>query len=163
MISSLLLTLGFVYKFFFSYTRCKLRLFEIFLLGLYHWKLLRTASAGSHGFGSLCLLDVIHTLHKRHGNTAVAIKDITELFITRYGKDYQRPLTAKLIGSLLRRRLNIQAHKSGGVFVIPIEEQSRLNWLYQKYGIADQETNTTVPAKHEPKDDAQETNGTRGT
>ena len=56
MISFLLLTLGFVCKFFSSYTRCKVMLFEIFSLASITEKLLRTAFAASHRFWVIVFL-----------------------------------------------------------------------------------------------------------
>ncbi|MGH7489652.1 MAG: hypothetical protein ACREMY_29230, partial [bacterium] len=65
----------------------------------------------------------------------LGVKDITERFIDRHGADYDRKITTKWIGTVIRRRLNLRTQKSHGVFVIPAVETSKLLRLYAKYGV----------------------------
>ena len=81
------------------------------------------------------LLEVIRDLEGQRSK--LAIGDITAAFIDRYGKEYERPITNKWIGSIIRRRLNIKTQKSHGVSMISLTEQGRLKRLYDKYGLTD--------------------------
>ena len=70
----------------------------------------------------------------------LSVKDITELFIKRHGSDYERPITTKWIGTIIRKKLHLATQKSHGVFVIPMGEEAKLARLYEKYRINAQET-----------------------
>jgi hypothetical protein len=79
------------------------------------------------------LLEVIRDLAAGEGQ--LGVKEIAEAFAERFGADFDRPVTAKRIGGLLRRKLGLVPEKSHGVFVIPAEERGKLGRLYEKYGI----------------------------
>jgi hypothetical protein len=81
------------------------------------------------------VLEVIRDLEQQQSR--LPIGEIAAAFINRYGKEYERPITNKLIGFVVRRRLNLKTHKSHGVFIIPITEQAKLRRLYEKYGLTD--------------------------
>ena len=80
------------------------------------------------------VLQVIHDLLASPGSR-LSVKEITSWFIDRYGDDYDRRITAKWMGHIIRARLSLKTHKSHGVFVIPIEERPKLTWLFEKYGV----------------------------
>lgn len=73
------------------------------------------------------------------GEPKLSVKEITGWFCDRHEGDYERKITAKWIGGIVRKRLQLKARKSKGVFVIPIEETAKLARLYEKYGISLQE------------------------
>jgi hypothetical protein len=70
----------------------------------------------------------------------LSIKEITSWFTDRYGDDYERKISSKWIGSIVRKKLNLKTQKSHGVFVIPPEETPKLARLYEKYGLGDKGT-----------------------
>src|SRR5205085_4531376 len=74
------------------------------------------------------------------GEVKPSIKDITSWFTDKYGADYERKITAKWIGGVIRKRLNLKTQKSHGVFVVPLSEKSKLERLYEKYGISPDDT-----------------------
>jgi hypothetical protein len=74
------------------------------------------------------------------GETRLSVKDITTWFADRHGGDYERKITSRWVGNLLRKRLRLMPQKSHGVFVLPLTEQPKLNRLYEKYGITTQGT-----------------------
>ena len=80
------------------------------------------------------VLEVIHDLLGSEDGR-LSVKEITSWFVDRYGDEYDRRITAKWIGSVIRGRLNLKTHKSHGVFVISTEEHPKLTWLFEKYGI----------------------------
>jgi hypothetical protein len=84
------------------------------------------------------VLEVIKNLEGQQSKLAVG--EVTAAFIDRYGKEYERPITNKWIGHIIRRKLSIKTQKSHGVFIIPLGEQERLKRLYDKYGIIDAPT-----------------------
>jgi hypothetical protein len=84
------------------------------------------------------VLEVIKNLEGQQSKLAVG--EVTAAFIDRYGREYERPITNKWIGYIIRRKLSIKTQKSHGVFIIPLEEQERLKRLYEKYGLTDPPT-----------------------
>jgi len=75
------------------------------------------------------------------GEERLSVKDITDWFIDRYGTDYERKITSKWIGNIIRKKLLLKTQKSHGVFVIPPSEEPKLASLYERYGISLQESN----------------------
>jgi hypothetical protein len=69
----------------------------------------------------------------------LSVKKITEWFVDRHGEDYERKITAKWIGNIIRKKLSLKTQKSRGVFVIPHSEEPKLARLYEKYGIKSKE------------------------
>ncbi|MDQ3816148.1 MAG: hypothetical protein M3348_17535, partial [Acidobacteriota bacterium] len=89
------------------------------------------------------ILEVIRDLIAS-GESKPSIKDITNWFLDRYGADYERKVTAKWIGGVIRKRLNLKPQKSNGVFVIPFSESPKLERLYEKYGLASKDANEPI-------------------
>lgn len=86
-----------------------------------------------------------------YGNT-LTIKDITSWFVDRHFADYERKITTKWIGYIVRRKLHLVTHKSHSVFVIPISELPKLPRLYEKYGVhPDTDEGQNAPEAESPK------------
>lgn len=85
------------------------------------------------------VLEVIRDIFVHPENNKLSIKEITRAFTERYGLDYERKITAKWIGSIIRKKLHLTTQKSHGVFLIPFTEKPILDRLYEKYGIASDE------------------------
>lgn len=81
------------------------------------------------------ILEIIRDL-LASGERMPSVKDITNWFMDKYGADYERKVTAKWVGGIIRKRLNLKTQKSHGVFVIPPSEHIKLDRLYEKYGIS---------------------------
>lgn len=98
------------------------------------------------------ILEVIRDILVSSADGQVSIKEITDTFASRYADEYDRRITAKWIGSVVRRSLQLRTQKSHGVFVLCPSETAKLARLYEKYGIGpsgDQvsaETNDPSPA-----------------
>lgn len=92
------------------------------------------------------VLEVIHALLDA-GETRLSVNGITRAFLDRFGDQYERGVSARWIGGLIRRRLLLKTQKSGGVFVIPPSEQPALARLFERYGITGGTTegNETAP------------------
>lgn len=74
----------------------------------------------------------------------VSVKDITSWFMDRYGEEYDRRITTRWVGSVIRTKLHLKTQKSHGVYVIPLTQGPALKRLYEKYGIAREKP--TVPS-----------------
>lgn len=81
------------------------------------------------------VLEIIRDLAAAFGGR-LSIKDITNWFIERHGTDYDRKITTKWIGYVVRRRLNLHTQKSHGLFIIPHSEFPKLDRLYERYGVS---------------------------
>ena len=84
------------------------------------------------------VLEVIKDMAASSIGERLSVKDITNWFTDRYGEEYERRITSKYIGSLIRRRLRLKTQKSHGVYVIPPSELPRLETLCERYGIGDE-------------------------
>ena len=67
------------------------------------------------------------------------MRSITDLFIRNYGQEYERPVTNRWLGQVIRRRLNLMMYKSHGNFVIPMSQQGKLEALFEGYGVTDED------------------------
>ena len=86
------------------------------------------------------ILEIIRELKSSSPDGRLSIRDIASLFSARYGGEYEKPVTAKWIGHLLRKKLHLKPEKSHGVYVLSISEDSVLGHLYEKYGLTGEET-----------------------
>lgn len=81
------------------------------------------------------VLEVIRDVLVASSDGRASIREITKVFVERFGDEYDRRITAKWIGGIVRRRLQIRAEKSHGVFVLSPSERPKLERLYEKYGV----------------------------
>lgn len=96
------------------------------------------------------VLEVIRDLVSSTDNPKLSIKEITSWFVDRYGEDYDRKVTPKWIGYVIRRKLHLKTYKSNGVFIIPISEAPKLSQLYEKYGLGQKDAVTEGVSRQEP-------------
>jgi len=83
------------------------------------------------------VLEVIADMLALDDAPRLSIKEITERFTERYGDDYERKVTTKWIGGIVRKRLGLKPQRVHGTFVIPLEDLPKIKRLRDKYGIAD--------------------------
>ena len=74
---------------------------------------------------------------KRH----VLIGTITDRFNDAHDAEYGHPMTHKWIGYMLRERLGIATHKSGGVYVVPASERGKVEALARRFGLSQDKPN----------------------
>jgi hypothetical protein len=96
------------------------------------------------------VLQVIRDLVSRGPEARLAIQDITREFIRRYGDDYERRVTPRWIGSLVRRRLGLKPSRSTGIFTLGPEDVARLASLYKRFGIEPVGTDVDTPVEQAP-------------
>jgi hypothetical protein len=93
------------------------------------------------------ILQVIRDLVARGPEARLAIQDITREFVRRYGDEYERRVTPRWIGSLVRRRLGLKPSRSTGIFTLGPEEVARLASLYKRFGIKPAGTEEQTPVE----------------
>jgi hypothetical protein len=84
------------------------------------------------------VLEVIADLLAVDDGPRLTIKEITEAFIERFGEEYDRKVTNRWIGSVLRKKLGLVAHKSDGTFAIALTAKTRatLDRVAGRYGVS---------------------------
>lgn len=65
--------------------------------------------------------------------------DLTPCFVfaEKFGSDYDRPITNRFIGNVVRQRLHLSVYKSHGIHVIPMSEQSKVTQLAIRFGVVE--------------------------
>jgi hypothetical protein len=56
-------------------------------------------------------------------------------FIERFGAEYQRPITPRYVGHLIRNRLRLYTYKRHGSFVLPLGQEEHFTVLAARYGL----------------------------
>jgi predicted house-cleaning noncanonical NTP pyrophosphatase (MazG superfamily) len=92
------------------------------------------------------ILAIIDKLLAKPDLRHISIMDITRELQKHYGGEYERNITAKWVGGIVRRRLQIRTQKSNGVYIIPVTQRPRLERLFEKYGLTDPEADTETAA-----------------
>lgn len=82
------------------------------------------------------VVEILASLMKASDRASVPISEIVRLMIEKFGQEYDRPITNRWIGGILRGRLNLQTYKSHGVYVVPRSERNKLQHLCTRYGLA---------------------------
>ena len=77
------------------------------------------------------VLEILHRLN----TDRLPLKAIVAAFIAEYAADYQRPVTSRYIGSLLRR-LGLNLYKSQGIFVLAPGQANAVAALCARYGVS---------------------------
>ena len=81
------------------------------------------------------VLEILAELMAGSERPVIPVAEIAAEFIERYGFEYERPITNRWIGSILRKRLNIGTYKSHGVYVVPMRDRSKIELLCGRYGV----------------------------
>jgi hypothetical protein len=83
------------------------------------------------------VLEVLQSMYGLGVDGAISISEITAAFISQFSKEFDRPVTARVIGGILRKRLRLLTYKSHGVYVLPITEKTKVAELCIRYGVVD--------------------------
>jgi hypothetical protein len=83
------------------------------------------------------VLEVIRELSE--SGDEPSIKEITRSFVDNYGEDYERRVTPKWVGGIVRKKLKIKTEKKRDGFAIPASEIDKLARLYEKFGIIEKD------------------------
>lgn len=81
------------------------------------------------------ILEIIRDMLSSRFIDRLSIKEITSWFSDRHGMDYEKKITTKWIGNIIRKKLSLKTQKSNGLYVIPLTEVPKLHRLFERYGI----------------------------
>jgi hypothetical protein len=81
------------------------------------------------------VLEILSELMAACSRPVVPVADVVVGLADRYGDEYDRPITNRWVGSVLRKRLNIHTYKSHGVYVVPMNEREKVELLCARYGV----------------------------
>lgn len=101
------------------------------------------------------VLEVIKDLFVRSEKGVLSVKNITSAFINRYGDEYEKTISPKWIGTIIRKRLHVKTQKSRGVFVIPLSEKPKLDLLWERFGIVQQDAQRSQEKETENGEEAE--------
>ena len=82
------------------------------------------------------VLEVLAELMAASERPVIPVADVATGLIERYGTEYDRPITNRWVGGILRKRLNIHTYKSHGVYAVPMDERSKIELLCDRYGVS---------------------------
>ncbi len=81
------------------------------------------------------ILEILTDIYSKKGQVNIAVSEVSAAFISRFGQEYERPITNRFIGGILRKRLRLLTYKSHGVYVVPAIEKSKVDQLCIRYGV----------------------------
>jgi hypothetical protein len=81
------------------------------------------------------VLEVLADLMQRAEGSGVAVGAVSAALTERYGQEYDRPISDRWVGTIVRKRLNLRTYKSHGVYVIPAAQRLDIEQLCGRYGI----------------------------
>ncbi len=90
------------------------------------------------------VLSVVQELDHASAKPSISLKAITSAFKTRFDGEYDERITVRMIGSVLRKKLQLRPEKRHGIYVLPLVERARLDRLYERFGIKDPEPGVRV-------------------
>ena len=91
------------------------------------------------------ILEVVRDISDSPYPVRLTVKDIASWFADRHGSDYEKKVTSKWIGSVIRKKLNLKTQKTRDGYIIPSSELAKLERLYEKYGVTSNEDNEVIP------------------
>ena len=96
----------------------------------------RSAKVERSGSPEGQVLEIVLSLIDADTRPYVPIGEITTAFVKRYGREYERVITPRYVGHLLRNRLRLETYKRHGNFVLPTAKVEHLNVLAERYGVS---------------------------
>lgn len=88
------------------------------------------------------VLEILAESLAEPGRVNVPVSEVTTAFTGRFGQEYERPITNRYIGGILRKRLRLTTYKSHGVYVVPAAEKPKVEQLCIRYGVIEQSADT---------------------
>eukprot|EP00752_Nemacystus_decipiens_P001115 g1115.t1 len=89
-------------------------------------------SASPEGHVVAVLLDLL----RADRTDPITIAEVAERVFLAYGAEYERPITNRWIGGIIREKLRLATYKTGGVYVVPPLQFEKIRILAERYRIA---------------------------
>ena len=86
------------------------------------------------------ILEILAEILSERGKTSIPVSEVTAAFVSRFGGEYDRPITNRFVGGILRKRLRLSTYKSHGVYVVPATEKPKVDQLCIRYGVIERST-----------------------
>lgn len=83
------------------------------------------------------VLEILAELLSQPDRSNVPVSEVAAVFASRFGQEYERPISNRFIGGILRKRLRLSTYKSHGVYVVPASEKSKVAQLCVRYGVTE--------------------------
>jgi len=90
------------------------------------------------------ILEILAEMLSEPGRANIPVADVTSAFVGRFGQEYERPITNRFIGGILRKRLRLSTYKSHGVYVVPATEKPKVDQLCIRYGVTERSADTAI-------------------
>jgi hypothetical protein len=84
-------------------------------------------------------LEILVAFFNEEGRSPVTIAEVTFAFADKFGSDYDRPITNRFIGSVMRKRLRLAVCESHGIYVIPMSEASKVLQVAIRFGVIERD------------------------
>jgi hypothetical protein len=85
------------------------------------------------------VLAVLVSLFRETPERSVKVSDVATTLSHRFGQELERPITARYVGYLIRKRLHLPTVKSHGVYVVSATDQDKVLILAKRFGALDGE------------------------
>jgi hypothetical protein len=85
------------------------------------------------------LLSIIAALTEANEKSILPLQEIVTAFAARFGSEYDRPITNRFLGGVLRNRLGLPLYKTNGVIAVSLIDRSRVAALLERYGVGENE------------------------
>jgi hypothetical protein len=80
------------------------------------------------------VLEILARRFSKKGVSAVPIQEIATTLQEKHGSEYDRPLSSRYLGSVLRKRLQLSPYKRHGVYAVSAAEIPKIAHLCRRYG-----------------------------
>lgn len=88
------------------------------------------------------VLEILAEMLSEQGRANIPVAEVTVTFVGRFGQEYDRPVTNRFIGGILRKRLRLLTYKSHGVYVMPATVKPKVDQLCVRYGVIERSADT---------------------
>jgi len=81
---------------------------------------------------------ILHQAFTETSRTCVPLREVAEKVNERYGDEVGESMTSKVVGGILRTRLDIKTSKRGGNYVVPHTEKKKVESLSNEFASGEQ-------------------------
>jgi hypothetical protein len=74
---------------------------------------------------------------QREPRSSVGVGAIATTLAKKYGGEFERTITPRYVGQIVRKRLRIVTYKTNGVYVVSPSEREKVLFLAERYGVLD--------------------------
>jgi hypothetical protein len=67
----------------------------------------------------------------------VGVTAVADALAKKVGTDFERLITPRYVGQIIRKRLRIATYRTHGVYVVPVTERDKVLFLAERYGVLD--------------------------